>query len=459
MSKFLVKFSCLSRGDLVAASLIQTAGAGPKATAMDEVLGKTPPKKGKKAAAAVAAAEKGTAKKGKKQQLADAGAEEEEDEESERRGFEFDGDYGTGLAAYDAAYGEGSGHRVQQLPKTCHIQDAMRTAVAEFFARMPATKDDACKPKFMAPDEVEAHIAALCKKESGALHHIYGGADLAALASGSSSSSSSALYKAARDQSGRLYKAFFLRALAVTPNSVMGDTKYEHTQNVTMQRILQACLVLQSVHEDMQQQQDLDASEAGVGGLTPAQIAAIKARRRAEAQQRFMSGWLRLQNEVNALIDSTTADNTDQAGVRQQLEKKEGLFRKNMMGKRVNYAARSVISPDPYIGAGEIGVPPYFAVRLSFPEAVTPWNVEEMRQLVINGADKHPGALAVEDCRGVVVSLSKLDQKRREGIAKQLLNPSFAAGGVRSGGGGPPGGRGQRQDRPPPSAGRGPHVN
>jgi hypothetical protein len=38
-------------------------------------------------------------------------------------------------------------------------------------------------------------------------------------------------------------------------------------------------------------------------------------------------------------------------GIRQQLEKKEGLFRKNMMGKRVNFACRSVISPDPYIGA------------------------------------------------------------------------------------------------------------
>lgn len=63
-------------------------------------------------------------------------------------------------------------------------------------------------------------------------------------------------------------------------------------------------------------------------------------------------------------------------GIRQQLEKKEGLFRKNMMGKRVNFAARSVISPDPYLAAGEIGVPPYFAVRLSFPERVTPWNVE-----------------------------------------------------------------------------------
>lgn len=47
-----------------------------------------------------------------------------------------------------------------------------------------------------------------------------------------------------------------------------------------------------------------------------------------------------------------------------------------MMGKRVNFAARSVISPDPYLAAGEIGVPPYFAVRLSFPERVTPWNVQ-----------------------------------------------------------------------------------
>ncbi len=43
-------------------------------------------------------------------------------------------------------------------------------------------------------------------------------------------------------------------------------------------------------------------------------------------------------------------------GVRQLLEKKEGLFRKHMMGKRVNFAARSVISPDPYIETNEIGV-------------------------------------------------------------------------------------------------------
>lgn len=41
----------------------------------------------------------------------------------------------------------------------------------------------------------------------------------------------------------------------------------------------------------------------------------------------------------------------------QLIEKKEGLFRKHMMGKRVNYAARSVISPDPYINTDQIGIP------------------------------------------------------------------------------------------------------
>ena len=44
------------------------------------------------------------------------------------------------------------------------------------------------------------------------------------------------------------------------------------------------------------------------------------------------------------------------SGIRQILERKEGLFRKHMMGKRVNYCCRSVISPDPYLGTNEIGI-------------------------------------------------------------------------------------------------------
>lgn len=48
-------------------------------------------------------------------------------------------------------------------------------------------------------------------------------------------------------------------------------------------------------------------------GLSAADVAQIAAERRLQAQQRFMAGWLKLQNEVNALIDSTSADNSDQA--------------------------------------------------------------------------------------------------------------------------------------------------
>jgi DNA-directed RNA polymerase I subunit RPA1 len=57
-------------------------------------------------------------------------------------------------------------------------------------------------------------------------------------------------------------------------------------------------------------------------------------------------------------------------GIRQLLEKKAGIVRQKMMGKRVNFACRSVISPDPYLAVNEIGIPPYFAMKLTYPEVV-----------------------------------------------------------------------------------------
>jgi hypothetical protein len=92
------------------------------------------------------------------------------------------------------------------------------------------------------------------------------------------------------------------------------------------------------------------------------------------------------------------------------------------MGKRVNYACRSVISPDPYIAVNEIGIPPYFATRLTYPERVTPWNVESMRDAVENGAHVHPGATHVEDEQGGVVNLANLPKFKRTALAKTLLS-------------------------------------
>lgn len=73
------------------------------------------------------------------------------------------------------------------------------------------------------------------------------------------------------------------------------------------------------------------------------------------------------------------------------IEKKEGLFRMHMMGKRVNFAARSVITPDPNLNVDEIGIPEEFAKKLTFPTPVTSWNIEEMRKLVLNGPNVYPG--------------------------------------------------------------------
>lgn len=56
-----------------------------------------------------------------------------------------------------------------------------------------------------------------------------------------------------------------------------------------------------------------------------------------------------------------------------------------MMGKRVNYIARSVISPDPNLNTNEVGVPLFMAKKLTFPEPVNEYNVKMLRERVING--------------------------------------------------------------------------
>ncbi|MGB9914261.1 MAG: DNA-directed RNA polymerase subunit A' [Candidatus Bathyarchaeales archaeon] len=79
----------------------------------------------------------------------------------------------------------------------------------------------------------------------------------------------------------------------------------------------------------------------------------------------------------------------------QRLKGKEGRFRSNLSGKRVDFSARTVISPDPNLDINEVGVPQDVAMRLSVPEKVTPWNIEELKKLVINGPDTYPGALYI----------------------------------------------------------------
>ena len=106
----------------------------------------------------------------------------------------------------------------------------------------------------------------------------------------------------------------------------------------------------------------------------------------------------------------------------QRLKGKEGRFRSNLSGKRVDFSARTVISPDPNLDISEVGVPLDVAIRLSMPEKVTAWNLDELRRLVINGPENYPGALYVVRPDGKRVRLEFVVD--REKVA-EALEPGF----------------------------------
>ncbi|CAG8980800.1 hypothetical protein HYALB_00003725 [Hymenoscyphus albidus] len=78
--------------------------------------------------------------------------------------------------------------------------------------------------------------------------------------------------------------------------------------------------------------------------------------------------------------------------IRARLKGKEGRLRGNLMGKRVDFSARTVITGDPNLSLDEVGVPRSIARVLTYPETVTPYNIGKLSQLVKNGPNDHPGA-------------------------------------------------------------------
>jgi DNA-directed RNA polymerase subunit A' len=78
--------------------------------------------------------------------------------------------------------------------------------------------------------------------------------------------------------------------------------------------------------------------------------------------------------------------------IAQRLKGKEGRFRNNLSGKRVNFSARTVVGPDPNISINEVGVPYAIAIELTVPEEVSERNIERIRKMILNGPAIHPGA-------------------------------------------------------------------
>ena len=119
-----------------------------------------------------------------------------------------------------------------------------------------------------------------------------------------------------------------------------------------------------------------------------------------------------IDNEIPGVATASQRSGRPLKSIRQRLKTKEGRIRGNLMGKRVDYSARSVITPDPNIRLDELGVPKQIAMNLTYPEIVTPYNITLMYECVQNGPNKYPGAKTIKKkSDGSMISLKHVDTK------------------------------------------------
>ncbi|KAJ5901739.1 hypothetical protein N7495_002267 [Penicillium taxi] len=124
-----------------------------------------------------------------------------------------------------------------------------------------------------------------------------------------------------------------------------------------------------------------------------------------------------MDNDIAGQPKAMQKGNRPVKALRSRLKGKEGRLRQNLMGKRVDFSARTVITGDPNLSLDEVGVPTSTARILTYPEVVTPYNIEKLQALVSRGPNIHPGARYIVRDNGERIDLR---HAKRAG-AQQLL--------------------------------------
>ncbi len=129
-----------------------------------------------------------------------------------------------------------------------------------------------------------------------------------------------------------------------------------------------------------------------------------------------------LDNEVSGIPPARHRSGRALRTLTQRLKGKEGRFRSNLSGKRVDFSARTVVSPDPLLSINQVGVPKEIAEILTVPERVTEWNIEEMKELVMQGPKGDPGVNYIirDDGRRIDLRFA-----RDPSIVSESLRPGF----------------------------------
>ena len=172
-----------------------------------------------------------------------------------------------------------------------------------------------------------------------------------------------------------------------------------------------------SVKHDSQQRSEDDISHIIVNIIKANKT--LQEKIQANANPNVINDWTTvLQYYVATLVDNKipgVASVAQRSGrplksIKERLNGKHARVRGNLMGKRVDFSARSVITPDPNISARQLGVPKKIALNITRPTLVNERNMKFLEKLVQNGPDIHPGAKILEKKNGDTISLRYVDR-------------------------------------------------
>ncbi|MBR9681821.1 MAG: DNA-directed RNA polymerase subunit A', partial [Candidatus Altiarchaeota archaeon] len=135
--------------------------------------------------------------------------------------------------------------------------------------------------------------------------------------------------------------------------------------------------------------------------------------------------WELLQYHVTTLIDNQVSGIPPARhragrilkGIVQRIKTKQGRFRRNLAGKRVNFSARTVISPDTRISVDEVGIPEEVAKILTVLVFVTDENLEHLKKIIVIGPEQKGGANYVLDLQNNRLRITDFNN---ETLAEQL---------------------------------------
>ena len=172
-----------------------------------------------------------------------------------------------------------------------------------------------------------------------------------------------------------------------------------------------------SVKHDAQQRSDDDLTHIIVNIIKTNKT--LQEKIQANAAGNVIQDWsILLQYYVATLVDNKipgVAAFAQRSGrplkpIKERLNGKQGRVRGNLMGKRVDYSARSVITPDPNLSIRELGVPNKIAMNLTYPVRVNSRNISYLTTLVHNGPSVYPGAKILVRKSGENIYLENVDR-------------------------------------------------